>query len=134
MRVTGLPWNRVSRAGVPFFKKGTVLFSMIAKRGSWVQLFRALMTDEVVARKDVVDAKAIGAGEPFADIALQQGLATQLHRSATVLQARSARFPVARLAGRGRLHASCFISHLEVGGLVPSRPAVIMRNTRHHPR
>jgi hypothetical protein len=38
-----------------------------------LELVRALVTDEVVARVDVVDLQAVGAGEALADVTLQQG-------------------------------------------------------------
>src|SRR5262245_2826167 len=48
--------------------------SVAAVLGRGADLPRALVPAEVVPREDVVDPQAVGAGEPLADVALQQGL------------------------------------------------------------
>ena len=75
----------------------------LAGRGK--QLLSAFVTEEVVAREDVVDLEAVGAREALADVALQQALvAHDLAASLVGVLARRRRSE-ARLATARRFHA-----------------------------
>src|SRR5262249_18142430 len=62
------------------------------------------MAEEVVAREDVVDPEALGAGEALADVALQEALVSDVRRPPSVAERALRGGLEAGLAGRGRLH------------------------------
>src|SRR6185295_15071682 len=57
-----------------------------------------VVAEEVVARQDVVDLQALGAGIALADVALQERVVVDDPRSLAVIEQRSARRSTARLA------------------------------------
>jgi hypothetical protein len=76
-----------------------------ALSGARQQLGSALVTQEVVARQDVVDLEALGAGKALAHVALEQCRVP--HQLGPFLVRELARFgrPPTRLAAGGRFHA-----------------------------
>ena len=84
-------------------KTGGTLVSAAPARGL-LQLARALVAEEVVARDDVVHAQALGAGEALAHVALQQVTVVDDVLAATVLEPVRADVLLARLAADRRFH------------------------------
>src|SRR5687767_14975811 len=60
---------------------------------------RAVVTEEVVAREDIVDLQAVGAGVPLADVALEERFMTHDRGTLAVAKKGLRRHPSARLAG-----------------------------------
>ena len=74
----------------------------------FLELSGAVVAHEVVARQDVVDPEAVGAGKPLARVALEQALAVQAGVAPAVVEEAAPRLPAAGLAGRGRMHPLLF--------------------------
>jgi hypothetical protein len=72
--------------------------------GRRAELPGAVVTEEVVAREDVVDLQALRAGEALADVALQEALVVHYARALAIAQEGVAGGPMAGLAEAGRLH------------------------------
>ena len=69
----------------------------------------AFVTEEVVAREQVVDTQAIGAGVALADVTLEQTLVVDEGRSLAVRQAAFGRRLPAGLAKAGGFHATALL-------------------------
>ena len=70
------------------------------------ELARALMTEEVVTREDVVDLEAERARETLADVALEQAFAAHDGGASAVCEQAPVDGPMTRLTVRVRLHGS----------------------------
>jgi hypothetical protein len=70
------------------------------------QLARALVTQEVVARQDVVDLETLSAREALAHVALQETRVTHELAASFVGEFSGRGRPPARLAAGGRFHAT----------------------------
>ena len=76
----------------------------VERRGS--DPARALMTQEVISREDVVDAQALGARKALADVALEQRLVVDLGAALAVDEPRFRDRLAAGLATDRRFHGS----------------------------
>src|SRR5262245_20814330 len=102
VRQTGPPWCPIERGGLasPDGRRPSVP----AVEGCRLDLPSTDMAEEVVAREDVVDPEALGAGEAFGDVALQEAFVSDVRRPPPVVERALRGGLEARLAGHGRLH------------------------------